>query len=559
MKPQVQPLQPDGPAIPPIEAFLAEVRNLLGEEHVVESDAELELRSRETGHVANQPRALVYPGNTDEVRAVVLCANRYVVKLHVGSRGLNYGYGGNNFTDRTAVVIVLSRMDRVVHVDDELAYAVIEPGVSYEQLNRHLKERGHRLWIDCTDGPPTGSVLGNALDRGIGETPYGDHFGNLCGMEIVLPDGRLIHTGGSSPARPLRTWHTHKWGVGPYVEGLFTQSNYGIVTRAGIWLMPEPASYNSYIFELDSDEHLGTVVDKFRQLALRGVVSSKLHLISDFVSLTILTQRHSHKIQGPHMSAASLANLRKQHGFARWSGGAALYGDAGQVALQRRILKRTLGPFGRLMFFSDRSAALLTRLLDIAGRFRALEWLVNAVTRRSVLMMRAIPQLHGILKGIPSIYFLNHAYFKIPAPRPTVGADPARDGVGLTWFAPILPFRGVDVVPYLQETRAMFERHGFDFYMAMLMLNPRSVICLMGILFDKADPDEGKRAGELYDELLDHLYENNLQQYRNGIAGWPRTFETAHDFAAFLGTLKIALDPRDVLAPRKYGIPSGPS
>ena len=45
--------------------------------------------------------------------------------------------------------------------------------------------------------------------------------------------GEVVRTG--STREGLHTWHTHKWGVGPYLEGLFTQSNLGVVTRAGIW------------------------------------------------------------------------------------------------------------------------------------------------------------------------------------------------------------------------------------------------------------------------------------------------------------------------------------
>ena len=74
--------------------------------------------------------------------------------------------------------------------------------------------------------------MGNALERGVGLTPYADHFGHLCGLEVVLADGSIVHTGGGGGPR-CKTWHTHKWGTGPYLEGLFSQSNLGIVTRAG--------------------------------------------------------------------------------------------------------------------------------------------------------------------------------------------------------------------------------------------------------------------------------------------------------------------------------------
>src|SRR5262249_1437205 len=142
-------------------------------------------------------------------------------------KGKNWGYGGNTPAEDGTIVMILERMNRIVKVDPDLAYAVIEPGVTYRQLDLYLKDHHPTLWAATTDGPPEGSVLGNAIERGLGATPYGDHWGNLCGLEVVLPHGEIIRTGSGADCS---TWHTHKWGVGPYVEGLFSQSNYGIVT-----------------------------------------------------------------------------------------------------------------------------------------------------------------------------------------------------------------------------------------------------------------------------------------------------------------------------------------
>ena len=92
-----------------------------------------------------------------------------------------------------ALIIILERMNRIHEVDEELCYAVIEPGVSQGQLNEYLKNTGSNLWIDCTDSSPDGSLIGNALDKGVGYTPYGDHFGHLCGMEVVLANGDISY------------------------------------------------------------------------------------------------------------------------------------------------------------------------------------------------------------------------------------------------------------------------------------------------------------------------------------------------------------------------------
>ena len=93
-----------------------------------------------------------------------------------------------------------------------------------------------------TAGPPDGSVLGNAIDKGGGSGPAGNHFDNICGMEVVLGNGGLIRTGdGGLDAAEHPNWHVTRYSFGPALDGLFTQSNYGIVTRAGIWLQRKPS------------------------------------------------------------------------------------------------------------------------------------------------------------------------------------------------------------------------------------------------------------------------------------------------------------------------------
>ena len=73
----------------------------------------------------------------------------------------------------------------------------------------------------------------------MGYTPYGDHFMMQCGMEVVLANGEVMRTGmGAMPG--TNTWQLFKYGFGPYVDGMFSQSNFGVVTKMGIWLMPEP-------------------------------------------------------------------------------------------------------------------------------------------------------------------------------------------------------------------------------------------------------------------------------------------------------------------------------
>lgn len=85
-----------------------------------------------------------------------------------------------------------SRMNKILDVNDRDCTCLLEPGVSYFDLYDYLQNNGFKhLWIDNPD-LGGGSVVANALDRGAGYTPYGEHFSMHCGMEVVLPNGEVM-------------------------------------------------------------------------------------------------------------------------------------------------------------------------------------------------------------------------------------------------------------------------------------------------------------------------------------------------------------------------------
>lgn len=535
-------------------ALLAELRTAVGEAHVLTGADELERHSRCTLPWSSRCAAVVLPGSAEEVARVLAIASRHRVPVWPYSTGRNWGYGTTLAPDSGAIVLLLTRMNRILEVNEELAYAVIEPGVTYAQLNAHLKAHGHRLWVDCIDGTPHGSVIGNALDRGVGETPYGDHFGNLCGLEVVLPTGEIVALGGSGP----KTWHIHKWGVGPYLEGLFSQSNLGVVTRAGIWLMPEPEAYNAFVFELGDARHFPAVIDAFRRLALAGVVTAKLHMINDVVSLTLLTQCRDEGLPTDAvLTEAQLAALRAKYRIAPWSCGGGLYGTAAQVRLQRRLLRQAVGRHGKLLFIDDARLALLQRLVAWSRARPLVRRVAETLLGTSLPVMALTPFVYDILRGVPTEHFVRHAWFRNRKPRPDADVDPAADACGLIWFAPILPMTGGEVAPYLEDCRRRFAAHGFDFYVALLLMNPRAVIPLMAILFDRAAADQARRARALHDELTAAMQAAGYQPYRAGLMTWPRLWANAPALAALNARLKAAVDPAGVLAPGRYGIGTG--
>ena len=138
--------------------------------------------------------AIVMPTTVEEVQEVVRVANEHRVPLWAHARGMNNGYGGPAPRVNGSVIVSLRNMNKVLEVNEESAYAVVEPGASWFDLYNAIQAGGHDLWLSCAD-IGWGSVVGNSLDNGCTYLPYGADFQAPCGMELVLASGEVLRTG----------------------------------------------------------------------------------------------------------------------------------------------------------------------------------------------------------------------------------------------------------------------------------------------------------------------------------------------------------------------------
>jgi 4-cresol dehydrogenase (hydroxylating) len=106
----------------------------------------------------------------------------------------------------------------------------------------------------------------------------------------------------------------------------------------------------------------------------------------------------------------------------------------------------------------------------------------------------------------------------------------------------------------LELVKPLYRKHGFDFTTALMVGNPRTVVALMSVFFDKEDADETSRAEALYYEMGEVTQRAGYQQYRTSTMYMDRLLQTAPEFQRLCNRIKGALDPRGILAPGKYGI-----
>jgi FAD/FMN-containing dehydrogenase len=265
------------------DAALKAWRQAVGADWVFTSDADVALYRDAYSPFFDEKEervasAAVAPATVEEVQAVVRAANQHRIPLYPISTGRNLAYGGSAPVYSGSVVLDLKRMNRVLEVNERNAYALVEPGVSYFDLYNHIQKSGLDVWIDPPD-PGWGSVIGNALDGGGGWTayPFRDHFASHCGMEVVLANGEVVRTGmGALPNS--KSWQQSRWGYGPWVDGLFRQSNFGVVTKMGFYLMPRPEALMTSVVTSMRDEDIVPMLDVLNLLENKHLVNGSTQI-----------------------------------------------------------------------------------------------------------------------------------------------------------------------------------------------------------------------------------------------------------------------------------------
>jgi 4-cresol dehydrogenase (hydroxylating) len=380
------------------------------------------------------------------------------------------------------------------------------------------------------------------MERGFGHTPYGDHFAHICGLEVVLPTGSVVETGfarfPSAQAAPV-----YHWGVGPSLDAMFSQSNFGIVTRMTIWLMPRPEYFQAYYFRCEESHDLKAVIDALRPLRLDGTIRSASHIANDYKVVSALQQYPWRDMGGrTPLDGATMAQLRKELKIGAWNGSGALYGTKRQVAEARRLLRHALhGKAQRLEFLDDKK-------LRLASLFaKPYQWISGWNLEKTLAVLKPV---YGLMKGVPTDHPLESTYWRKTSPPPAA-MDPDRDGCGLLWCSPVAPNDGAAASHLTELVSARVLGHGYEPAISLTMISGRALACIISLAYDRDVPGEDQKAMGCYRDLIRLLAEHGYHSYRLAV-GMMSAMGEAGPYTELLHGIKRAVDPRGILAPGRY-------
>jgi 4-cresol dehydrogenase (hydroxylating) flavoprotein subunit len=504
-----------------LDRALAAIAAAIGD-HKVATDAETLADFQDPfqfpGSTTNVPSGVVSPTSVGDVQAVVRIANEYRVPVWPISRGKNNGYGGAAPQVRGALMLSFRNMNKVLEINEELGYAIVEPGVSWFDLYDAIKAGGHKLVASCVD-IGWGGVVSSTLEHGLTYLPYSIDQASHCGFEVVLPNGDLLRTGsGAMDNNP--TWPLYKRGLGPTSTELFMQSNYGIVTKMGYWLMPKPEIYMPLWLQIWDDSQMPAVVDALRELMLNDTIDMRPQLSNTLCMASMLTARADwYDGPGP-MPEEVIDKIAKELGLGRWQMRFALYGDEAVVDHNFAKLKK-------------RFESIPT--VSVAGnKYGADEW-------------ETLPNPHERVQiGVPSLDLYKMA-----------GWSGGAEG-GHVDFSPVIPLTAGHARAAQDLFSKMCTDAGFDYLVGMLPINARATACVNIIPFDTKNETQvqaayahAKRmvatAGKLgYGEYRAHLSFMDLAADQFGF--------NDHAQQRFNESIKDTLDPNGIIAPGKSGI-----
>lgn len=515
----------------------------LGNQYVLTDTNYLQECQTATFTTASQFLAILRPANTAEIQTCLKIANQYQIPIYSISKGKNTGYGSKVAPSDNCALLDLGRLAEITDYNGKLGYVTVGAGVTQAQLYQFLNEQDAPFWMDAVGASPEASLIGNVLERGFGHTPYGEHFAHVCGFEVVLATGECIHTGfgqfSNAQATPI-----YRWGVGPYLDGLFSQSNLGIVTKMTIWLMPKPDYFQAFYFSIEHDEQLADLIDALRPLRLNGTLKSAIHIGNDYkVLASIRPYPWAEMMNKTPLADEVLEQFAKTWGFGAWNGSGGLYGTRKQVAEARRLIKQALrGKVRKLQFVDDFTLLLLQKLA------LPYQWITK--TKVSELL-KLLKPVYGLMQGIPTATQLKSAYWRKKS-LPLDPVNPEKDQCGLIWCAPIAPLDGASAVQINKIVNDVFFQYQFEPLISISLLTERCLNCVIAITYDREISGEDERAMACYESLMEQLTQAGYYPYRLGIQSMKLLAQSEDSYQKLLTKLKHCLDPHGILAPARY-------
>ncbi len=268
------------------------LKEIVGPENYADSLIDLIAYSKDASEHKHRPEAAVWPTGAGQVSEILKLASKN--GFPVVPRGAGTSLAGLAVAIRGGVILDMGRMDKILEINIEDRLAVVQPGVVYADLDRALVPHGFFFPPDpasgavCTLG---GNVATNA--GGIKGAKYGTTKDYVLALEVVLADGRILHTG-SRCMKTASGYDLTKLFVG-------SEGTLGVITEITLKINPKPPLVST---SMATFEDLGDAGRAINQIMYSGILPSALEVVD---KQTLVAINQNSDLDLPEVEALLLA------------------------------------------------------------------------------------------------------------------------------------------------------------------------------------------------------------------------------------------------------------
>jgi len=240
---------------------------IVGEENYTDSLIDMVSFSYDASEHSHRPTCAVWVESADQVSEILKFSNRE--KIPVIPRGAGTGLSGMAVPIEGGIVLDLSRMNRIMRISIEDRLSIVQPGVVYVDLENALSPFGFFFPPDPASGKVStlgGNVATNA--GGLKGAKYGTTRDYVLGLQVVLPDGRIMRTG-SKAMKSVSGYDLTRLFVG-------SEGTLGVVTEITLKINPKPTATSTALATFDSLEDAGRAIN---QIMHSGIIPSALEIL----------------------------------------------------------------------------------------------------------------------------------------------------------------------------------------------------------------------------------------------------------------------------------------
>ncbi len=247
--------------------ILAKLQNIVTPSRISNDPAELYCYSSDASYIKGTPDYVVMPCTTAEVSEIVKLAQKH--HIPIVARGAGTGLAGGAVPLCGGIVLDMSRMNRILDIDIRNLQVLVEPGLIHADLNRALEPHG--FFFPPDPGSSEMCTLGGLIaNRGSGmrSVKYGTVTDYVLDLEVVMPDGAIIWTGG----RVMKS--ASGYDLTALMVG--SEGTLGIITRARLKIHPLPEARAAVLAHFNELEAAGRTVSAIME---KGIVPSACELM----------------------------------------------------------------------------------------------------------------------------------------------------------------------------------------------------------------------------------------------------------------------------------------